>query len=238
MRLSVFFFMALLVFQASFAQKTILDPNVQVREVSGFHAIEISGGIDLFLSSGEEAVAVSARDEKARDRIKTEVKDGVLKIYYESKDGVRISFGNGNEMKAYVSFKNLDRLVASGGVDVNVEGILKTKSLKLNVSGGVDFKGKVDVEDLQVEQSGGTDINISGIAKNIYVDASGGSDFDGYDLQTENCYAEASGASDISITVNKEFSAEASGASDVNWKGSATVKKVKATGAGSVSHKS
>ncbi|MFL5739423.1 MAG: GIN domain-containing protein [Flavisolibacter sp.] len=48
----------------------------------------------------------------------------------------------------------------------------------------------------------------------------------------------ASGGSDINITVNKELTAEASGASDVYWKGTATVKEVKATGAGSVSHKS
>ena len=32
------------------AQKTIRDANAQKRNVSGFHAIEVSGGIDLYLS--------------------------------------------------------------------------------------------------------------------------------------------------------------------------------------------
>ncbi|MFL5810265.1 MAG: GIN domain-containing protein, partial [Flavisolibacter sp.] len=77
-----------------------------------------------------------------------------------------------------------------------------------------------------------------GASSDLKVDASGGSDFHGYDLVTETCTVEASGGSDIDITVNKELSAEASGASDVSWKGSATVKKVKASGAGSVSHRS
>ena len=67
------------------AQKTIKDANAEKRNVSGYHGVEVSGGIDLFLSQGEESVAVSASDTKYRDRIKTEVKDGVLKIYVEKK---------------------------------------------------------------------------------------------------------------------------------------------------------
>ncbi len=34
------------------AQKTINDPNAEKRNVSGFHAIEVGGGIDLYLSQG------------------------------------------------------------------------------------------------------------------------------------------------------------------------------------------
>jgi len=34
--------------------------------------------------SNEEAVAVSAKDTKYRERIRTEVKDGVLKIWYDN----------------------------------------------------------------------------------------------------------------------------------------------------------
>jgi hypothetical protein len=238
MRKIIFLVLAIFALVVAQAQKTINDPNVELRTVASFHAIVIMGGIDLYLSEGEEAVAVSAKDTKTRDRIKTEVKDGVLKIYSELRDGVRISIGKSPEMKAYVSYKTLEKLTASGGVDVIVDGTIQSKSLALKISGGVDFKGRVDVEDLKVEQSGGTDVVINGKAKNLYVEASGGSDFKGYELLTEVCYAVATGASDITITVSREFSAEASGASDVNWKGSAVIKKAEASGAGSVSHKS
>lgn len=228
---------AAFVLVTGFAQKTIHDANAEVRTVSSFHAIEISGGIDLYLSNGNEAVAVSAADKDVRDRIKTEVKNGVLKIYYESK-GLKFSIKRNESLKAYVSFKNLDNLSASGGSDVMVEGNIKSDNLALSLSGGSDFNGKVDVSKLNVSQSGGSDIDISGTAKTIDIDASGGSDFNGYDLVTDNCSINASGGSDIDITVNKELQAEASGASDVSWKGSATVKKAKASGAGSVSHRS
>jgi hypothetical protein len=218
------------------AQKTIRDANAEVRNVSGFHAIEVSGGINLYLSNGDEAVAVSANDKEVRDRIKTEVKDGVLKIYYDWK-AMKFNL-KGTSLKAYVSFKSLDRLSASGGSDVKAEGTIKSDKLNLHLSGGSDFNGRVEVVTLAIDQSGGSDANLSGTATDLRINASGGSDFSGYDLASDNCVIQASGGSDIDITVNKELYAEASGASDVNWKGKATVKGAHASGAGSVSHRS
>ena len=74
------------------AQKTIRDANAQKRNVSGFHAIEVSGGIDLYLSQGEEAVAVSAAKDEYRDKIITEVKNGVLKIWFDWKNNYLLTF--------------------------------------------------------------------------------------------------------------------------------------------------
>ncbi|HWI94317.1 MAG TPA: head GIN domain-containing protein [Flavisolibacter sp.] len=220
------------------AQKTVHDANAEVRNVTDFHAIEVSGGIDLYLSNGDEAVAVSANNKEVRDRIITEVKDGVLKIYFDWKKGLKFNLRGGNAMKAYVSFKALDKLWASGGCDVKMDGTIKSTSLKLNVSGGSDLSAKVEVGSLTLDQSGGSDVDLTGTVTDMKIEASGGSDFSGYDLACDNCVIHASGGSDVNITVNKEFYAEASGASDVNWKGKAEVKGAHASGAGSVSHRS
>jgi hypothetical protein len=230
--LSTAFFLA-----TGFAQKTIHDANAEARNVPGFHAIEVSGGINLYLSTGDEAVAISANDKEVRDRIKTEVKDGVLKIYYDWKKGMKLNF-KGNTLKAYVSFKTLDRLSASGGSDVKMEGTIKSDNLRINVSGGADLSARVDVGSLTLDQSGGADVDLAGRVTDLKIEARGGSDFSGYNLVSDNCIIHASGGSDVTITVNKEFYAEASGAADVNWKGKATVKGARASGAGSVSHRS
>lgn len=219
------------------AQKTIHDANAEARNVSGFHAIEVSGGINLYLTNGDEGVAVSAKDKEVRDRIVTEVKDGVLKIYFDWKSGLKLNL-RGNSLKAYVSFKNLDKLYASGGSDVLLEGTVQSNKLDLHLSGGSDFKGRIEAGSLLISQSGGSDCNMSGKVTDLKIEASGGSDFSGYDLIADNCVIQASGGSDVEITANKEFYAEASGASDVRWKGDAEVKGAKASGAGSVSHKS
>lgn len=233
-----FFLVFVFLTSAGFPQKIINDPNAEVRNVSGYTAIEVSGGIDLYLSYGEEAVAVSAKDKADRDLITTEVKNGVLKIYYERRNGVRFNIKGNKMLKAYVSYKTLKRLSASGGSDVNVDGTIQSDEFKLDISGGSDFNGNLETPEFDVDMSGGSDVYIRGKAGTIRINASGGSDFNGYNLVTEICDIDASGGSDIDITVNKELSAEATGASDVSWKGKATVKKVRASGAGSVSHRS
>jgi len=217
------------------AQKaTINDPNAEMRPVKGFHAIEVSSAIDLYLSQGdEEAMAVSARDIKWRNRIRTEVVDGVLKI---SLDNGGFSWTTGNkQLKAYVSFNNLDHLHASGASDVFVNGMISGDKLEMHLSGASDFKGGVKLNELTLVQSGASDVQITGSVGSLTVHASGASDVKGYDLVTENCTANATGASDIHITVNKELSARASGASSVVYKGSAVVKEMRSHGASSVS---
>ena len=68
------------------AQNTVVhDANAEVRNVSSFHAIEVSNGIDLIITQGnDEAVAVSAATPEIRNRIKTEVENGKLKIYFDN----------------------------------------------------------------------------------------------------------------------------------------------------------
>jgi hypothetical protein len=218
-----------------FAQKTIYDANAVLREGKGYEAIEVSDGIDLYISYGEEAIAVSASETKYRDKIKTVIQNGVLKISYDEKG---ISWNTKRNLKAYVSFKKLIALAASGGSDINVEGSIKENELAIEISGGCDFKGRVDVNKLTIDQSGGSDVNISGTASKVSISASGGSDFNGYGLITDFCDADASGGSDIEITANKEITAKASGASDISYKGTASLTESKSSGASNVSKRS
>jgi hypothetical protein len=216
------------------AQKTINDANAEKRTASRYHAIEVSGGIDLYLSYGDESVAVSASEIKYRDNIITEVKDGVLKIWYDQKkNGINVEWGN-RKLKAYVSYKNLDKLNGSGGSDISVDGTIKASSFQLGISGGSDFEGKIEASDLSINASGGSDVNIAGSAKTLDLDLSGGSDLDGYELVTDICNLEASGGSDVNITVNKELTANASGSSDVSYKGNASIKEMKSSGSSSI----
>ena len=184
----------------------------------------------------EEAVAVSASEIEYRDRIKTEVEDGVLKIYFDNK-GFHLNWGN-KKLNAYVSVKNIDALEASGGSDAYLQGTIKSEKLHVELSGGSDLKGKVDVHDMSIHQSGGSDVDVSGSVTNLDVDASGGSDLHGYDLVTDYCKISASGGSDSHITVNKELSANArGGGSDIYYKGTGTVHEVRSSGSSSITKK-
>jgi len=223
---------------AGMAQKVVNDKNAEVRNVSGYHGVRVASGIDLYISQGStEGVAVSANEEKYRNNIKTEVENGILKIYYDNGMGMHFSWGNAKNMKAYVTIKDINELQASGGSDIYVDGALQASNFTMHVSGGSDFHGKLNVSTLVIRQSGGSDVMVSGTAGSLSIDASGGSDFKGEDMISETCNIDASGSSDVSITVNKELNVSASGSSDVTYRGNAVIKKYHASGSSDVHRK-
>ena len=219
----------------NFAQD-IKDPNVQLREAKDFHAISVSSAFDVYLTQGtEEKVAVSASETKYLEHIKVEVKNGVLVVGVDDKGKW---FKGNKKLKAYISFKSISSLSASGACNVNIVGSLKADNLKVGLSGASDVKGKLEVGSLDVVLSGASDMKVSGTTSSVDIDASGASSFKGFDFAADVCKVQASGASDIKITVNKELSAHASGASDIGYKGNAVIKEVHTGGASSISHKS
>jgi hypothetical protein len=232
-------FAALLILSAALvnAQKTINDPNAEVRNVSGFHAIHVSNSFQVFISqSGQEALAVSSTEKEDMGKIMTKVENGVLKIWLEDKSKW---WPKNRKLKAYISVKQIDELKGSGATDFVIEGELNTANLKVSLSGASDLKGKLNVNGtLHANMSGASDISITGVASEFIVDASGASDVKAYDFSTNTCQVEASGASGVKITVNKELSAKLSGASSVSYKGSAMIRDIKTSGASSISRKS
>jgi hypothetical protein len=232
----VFCSLLILLTSVVYAQKVVYDPNVVQRSTTSFKSIQVSGGIDLHLTNGDEAVAVSASEAKYRDQIKTQVVNNVLKIWFDHDE--KNLFVSGKRLKAYVAFKHLESLSASGGSDVIIEGAIRGDNLNLQVSGGSDFQGKVQVKSLAVIQSGGSDIKISGAVNSVNITSSGGSDFKGYDLLAETCTVQATGGSDVEISVNKELNANASGGSDISYKGNAIIREKKTSSSSSVSRKS
>ncbi len=230
----LFFLFAVLTIQSN-AQTIINDKNVQVRNVSSFSAIKVSGGIDVYLSqSNEDALAVSASEDKYRDDIITEVRNGVLNIYYHNNS---FGFNSNHKLRAYVSFKTLESIEGSGASDFIINGLLKGNSLKIKFNGACDMKGTVDFTNVQMDISGASTIKISGQIENLKIGASGASDVKNYDLVVDNCIAQLSGASDVKITVNKSISARASGASTFNYKGNPERKDISSSGASNISQR-
>lgn len=212
----------------------INDKNAEPRKVGSFHAIRVSNAFDVIIKQGnEEAVVVSASEEKYRSRIKVDVVDGVLRIGYDNENVWKWN-GENKKLRAYISVKNIDKLDISGATDVKIDGVLKGRNLKIDLSGASSLKGAVAYESINVDQSGASDSKLSGSVKNLDVDVSGASDFNCFDLIADNCRAEASGASDVFVTVNNDLKVDASGASDVQYKGTASVSDMKTSGASSL----
>lgn len=185
----------------------------QDRSVTAFHAIKVSGGIDVELSQGNELKLQVEADENLVALIRTEVKDGVLNIYHDDQ------IHNAKTMKVHLTFNQLDAITASGGCDIVSKQKLSFNTLKVNLSGGCDITLNCKADNLVFTNSGGCDAELTGEAKNCTFNISGGCDVKARELYLKNCTIEASGGSDASVNVTGELSAKASGASDINYYG-------------------
>ncbi len=217
----------------------VFDANAEVRVVKGFTGVEVSGAIDLYLSQGkEEAVAISASNPEALARIKTEVRNGKLHIYFDGSGWNWKTWSNNNKMKAYITFIEMHKLEASGACNIKTAEMIISDDLKIQLSGASDFTGEVKVVKLRLDASGASNFRISGTAENALIDISGACDVKGYELKTAYCKIDASGASVVRITNNKELSAEASGGSTIFYKGTGLIRDISTSGGASVKRKS
>jgi hypothetical protein len=221
---------------AAIAQNTVIkDPNAVARQVADFHAIHVSTGIHLYLVQGSmKGVAVSASEPEYRERIQTEVKNGVLHIYYDT-DKWKWFDLHGKELRVYVSCVTLDDLEASSGAKVEVDGMLKSDKFTMEFSSGAKFTGKVQASDLKVEQSSGAQTTISGTAGRLEASATSGSHLHGYDLVAGICDASANSGGGIEISVEKEMEVSAHSGGRIRYQGAGVIKEVHTSSGGSVS---
>ncbi|WP_167604649.1 head GIN domain-containing protein [Maribellus sediminis] len=203
------------------------------RNLSGFNAISVSTGIDLYISMGNsEAVKVVA-DDDIIDDLKTEVENGTLRIYMKKNNWFNWGGGNATR-KVYVTVTELVSIKASSGSDVESENTLDGEKLEISASSGSDIELDVHYKNLSLDTSSGSDAELSGKVKYLRLSASSGSDIDASDLESVYAKVDASSGSDISLTVTEELEADASSGADIVYHGNPQKKDIDESSGGDV----
>lgn len=205
----------------------------QTREVSGFDSVQVEFPALVFLSQGEtESVQVEAEDNFLPG-LKTEVRGGVLEIFYRVADGDRV---NPTEpVTITIVVKDLSDVDFSSAGEITLEGI-QSDTLDLSLSGAGNVKIiDVTVGELSVVLSGAGNVTASGSAADLNVEINGFGSFDGSELQADTADVNLSGAGSATVWVNESLDAEISGAGSVNYYGDATVTR-QIGGLGGVKH--
>lgn len=202
------------------AQNRIVKQNRQVAE---FTAIDASSGWDVIIRQGNRQSVSIEVSEELLDRAVVEVKNGTLHIYNENRSrSFSLRNMRNTTQKAYVTVTNLQKIEASGGVDIRFETPLKTGDLEVNLSGGTDLENLIlDCNRFNGQFSGGCDagITFSG-AKEVKADISGGSDVKLREISARTTWISASGGCDIELTGKTDsLTLDASGGCDVSASG-------------------
>lgn len=208
------------------------------RTVSSFTGLSVSSGIDVYLTQGgSEKLTIEAKgiDE---DDVKSEIRNGTLKLYIERRGmSWGFNFGRDRYVKAYVTFRQLRNIQASGGADIFGQGNLTFNDLNVEASGGSDIKMDLKADELNASASGGADLILNGSARTLNANGSGGADLDARKLTVEVCNANSSGGSDVYVNATREVSMKASGGSDIYYYGPARVLARSESGGSDITHK-
>ncbi|TAD85196.1 MAG: DUF2807 domain-containing protein [Bacteroidetes bacterium] len=214
-----------------FAQRTIADPNAQLRTTGSFSGIVVGGSFNVYISQAPTTtVAVSASKPSSVEFITTEVRDGVLYVGFNTKG---MEWG-GKDLRVYIALPTLNKIKVSGACDVFIDDQLRADDLFVELSGSSDFRGNLRITNLRLEAHGSSDFQLRGKATTAKITLSGSSDVKAFELETDFCEINTSGASDVNITVQKEMKVKASGSSDVKYRGAGSLREVSSSGASTV----
>jgi hypothetical protein len=220
------------------AQTIVHDANAQIRQVPSFTGVRVSSGIELLLTQhGDQTVAVSIDRPEYQDAVVTEVKDGVLRIYFkENADLTKQKNSWKRTVKAYVSTPVLESLTANSGAKVKLNGEMKVASLSLDLSSGAVLDGRIEGQTLKLEQSSGSVSTLGGQVETITASLSSGAKCNGYSLSVKSSRLNVHSGAKIEMSVVQEVNAEAHSGGQIYYKGSGTVSAARTHSGGKVNH--
>lgn len=203
----------------------------ETRKVSGFKAISVDYPARVLVSQGSaESLKIEAEDNLLPG-LKTEVKNGELRIYYRSADGEHVN--PTKTVTITITVKDLSDVRLSSAGELVVDG-LDADDLSVSLAGAGNVKlNEITSEQLNVNLSGAGSMSASGTADDLVVNISGFGDFKAPELHTKTADINISGAGSATTWVDDHLSAELSGAGSINYYGTADVDQ-QINGVGSV----
>jgi len=191
--------------------------NVQKQDRSislDFNRIEVSRGLDVYLTqSNINSIEVEA-DENLHDIIITAVEGNTLKIYADD------NIASSKSQKVFVTFKDIQEIRSTSGSDVFSTGLIKSNVLKLTTTSGSDMDLEINVDVVECKSASGSDLRLSGTANKLYAEATSGSDIKAGNLITNICKAKATSGADIILNPSEELYAKTSSGGDIKYYGS------------------
>ncbi|MFN4285860.1 MAG: head GIN domain-containing protein [Lacibacter sp.] len=205
------------------AQQSFVENEAEYRNVAPFRKIRVGDGIELIITQSEKvSVAATASRPEYLRRLKTEVVDDMLKLYYD-RESLSDWTASGKKLKVYVSVARLEQLTAVAGAVVRVEGELKASDLQLAVRSGASFRGNVQVSKAVVEAESGARMQLSGEAGNLFVNASSGGRVEAFDLAAGRADVKVASGAVVQTTAGEDLVLYASSGGSIRYKGNAKI---------------
>lgn len=207
------------------------DGNVSTKDRTlseDFTEIEVSRGLDVYLTESDSPSLKVQADENLHDIIITKIENGVLKIY--SEENIR----RAESKKVMVNVSNLTSINATSGSDVFSTNALKAENIKLSTTSGADLEVELDAQSTTLASTSGSDIRVKGTTHTLSASATSGSDIDAQHLISQSCTASVTSGADIVVHAEEKLTASATSGGDIKYYGNPKGESISDSSAGNV----
>ena len=174
----------------------------------------------VYVTQADEFKIKVEADENIIDLIRTDIKNGKLRIH--SSENIGRATKN-----IYVSLPKVTTLRSSSGAHLTSKNTIKSNELEIDASSGAILEIEVVVNEIDIDASSGANLNISGVADEAMIDVSSGGNINARNLETQTCDADASSGGNVKVQVSKSLMADASSGGNISYSGDPTVEKKK-----------
>lgn len=208
---------------SAYGQKT------ENRKVGSFSGVRAQTGLDVYLKKGDrESVRVEVSENMELKNVLTQVSDGTLKISVD-----KGSYNN-VDVKVYVTYVTVNKLMASFAATIFCENVIKVPSLTLSAtsSGTIDIRAEVD----RLEASAGSagEIELRGKAATAVLEAATAGEIDAYEMLVNTVKVKAATGGTAKVHVVKEIEARAATGGDIRFRGNPERSNTSSSTGGSV----
>ena len=185
--------------------------------------LKISGEVRIYQS--EEAKVSVTTDSNLEKYIQTEIKNGVLEIKTDRREGLRPSK---NIITVYMPV--IAELDISGSGTINFMNKISGEALRRTISCSGEIQGELEYNNLFANIRGSGGITLTGKSQKAELDISGSGAFECLELEAQDVIVKISGSGNTRVNAINNLTGRISGAGNIVYKGSP---KITYSGSGS-----
>ena len=217
----------------------INDNISSIRNVEAFHGIDISSGVVVDFTQGNDRKVEVIADADKMQYVKTKVENGILKVSIDrgsnknlrfkklminiqnpNLDDIHLSSGSIFKTKNKVSDDRLNAQINSGAI---VTADLEYNSMTIQANSGSVLTLELNTKNLDFSGNSGMIINAKGIADTVSFKLNSGASCNAQDLITKNMKLDVNSGAIAKVNANSTLEITASSGAIVQYKGNPEV---------------
>lgn len=213
----------------------VSDNTSSVRNVESFHGIDISSGVIVDFTQGNDRKVEVIADADKMQYVKTKVENGILKVSIDRSSNKNMRF---KKLLVNIQNPNLTQLNVDSGSIFKTKNKISDDRLNSQISSGAIVTADFDYQNIEIQADSGSlltldllakdfkligdsgiIVNAKGKAENVTLKLDSGANCNAQDLESKNVIVNIDSGAIAKVNATSKLDVEADSGSIVQYKG-------------------